>query len=84
MSLLLLLCFSGGTVSPYVAAIYFNFFFKQCKIQIGAKNTQSDSVTVSHVKLEEALLLAGQSIPPMAGKPLETRNQEMSDKLRNE
>jgi len=79
-----LLCFLGGTVSPYVVEIYFNFFFKQCKIQIGAKNTQSDSVTVSHVKLAEDISVAGQSIPPMAGKPLYIGNQEMSDKLRNE
>ena len=47
------------------------------------KNTGDDSVTVSHVKLAEALYRAGQIVSPNGGKTLETRNQEMSDKLRN-
>ena len=46
---------------------------------IGAK---SDSATVSHDKQEEDISRTGQSISPMAGKPLYIWNREMSDKLR--
>jgi hypothetical protein len=38
---------------------------------------------VSHVKQEEALLLAGQSITPNGGKTPYIGNQEMSDESRN-
>jgi len=43
-----------------------------------------NSVTVSHVKQEEALSRAGQLVPPNRGKTLYIGNQEMSDELRNE
>ena len=69
------------TVLPFVAEIYFNFFFKQCEIQFAAK---THCVTVSHVtKVEEDISLVGQIVSPNGAKTLETRNQEMSDKSRN-
>jgi hypothetical protein len=77
--------FLGGTVSPYVAEIYFNFFFKQCKIGFGAKYIEAitSHVTVSHVKQEEALLLTGQIVFPNGAKTPYIGNQEMSDESRN-
>jgi hypothetical protein len=42
-----------------------------------------NTVTVSHVKLEEDISPTGQIVSPNGAKTLETRNQEMSDKLRN-
>ena len=71
------------TVSPFVAEIYFNFFFKQCKIQIGAKYG-GYGVTVPHVKLEEDIFSERTNSFPDGGKTLYIGNQEMSDKSRNE
>jgi len=44
----------------------------------------SYSVTMSHVKVEEDISPAGQSITPNRGKMLYIGNREMSDKSRNE
>ena len=43
---------SLGTASLYVPEIYFNFFFKQCKIHIGAKNTGATARLVKKVLVE--------------------------------
>jgi hypothetical protein len=48
-----------------------------------AKSKSGQKHTVSHVKLEEDISLVGQIVSPNGGKTLETRNQEMSDELRN-
>jgi hypothetical protein len=40
-------------------------------------------ITVSHVKLADALCRAGQIVYPNGGKTPYIGNQEMSDKLRN-
>jgi hypothetical protein len=52
------------------------FWRYSVKSQSGQKTHRSNSVTVSHVKQEEALLLAGQSISPNGGKMPYIGNQE--------
>ncbi|NBV78169.1 hypothetical protein EBR66_08470 [bacterium] len=64
-----------------MAEIYFNFFFKQCEIQIAAK---THCVTVSHVtKVEEDISPTGQIVSPNGEKTPYIGNQEMSDESRN-
>jgi hypothetical protein len=58
-------------------------FSNNVKSKSGQKTHRSDSVTVSHVKLEEDISSAGQSVSPNAAKTLYIGNQEMSDKSRN-